>query len=254
MSLKSFVRKPLRYRYFGATFFIIILNVLVYFLCNYTFLKDGIHYVDSNLFSDDTLKSLISLPAELYNRQLVINANPDGVPFPFTDYVFGLNSVTFFKEHLFWQPLTYMFMHGGVRHLLSNMIGLFFFGLSVEKALGSKEFLLLYFISGIFSGLFSAFFYLFTGQDLAVLVGASGALYGILLAYAVVFPRSRIFIWGIIPVPAPILVIIYAVIAFFGQFTGSNISHMTHLAGFAFSWIYFLIRMGINPIKVWLNR
>jgi len=253
MTLKSLVRKPFRYRFFGATFFIIALNVIVYLLCNYTFLAHGVHYIDLNHLSDDTLKSLIKLP-ELYNRQMVLNANPGGLEVPFTDFVLGLNCVTFFKEHLFWQPFTYMFMHGGITHLLSNMIGLFFFGLSVEKALGSKEFILLYFISGVFSGLFSVFFYLFTGQEFAVLVGASGALYGILLAYAVIFPRSRIYIWGIIPVPAPILVLVYAGIAFFGQFTGSNISHMTHLAGFAFSWIYFLIRMGINPIRVWLNR
>lgn len=86
-------------------------------------------------------------------------------------------------------------------------------------------------------------------------MGASGAIYAMLLAYAVIFPRSRIFIWGILPVPAPVLVIAYAVIELGSQIIGvsSNVAHMTHLAGFAFSWLYFVVRMGINPYKVWKN-
>lgn len=86
------------------------------------------------------------------------------------------------------------------------------------------------------------------------LIGASGAIYGILFAYAVIFPRSRIFIYGLIPVPAPILVLIYAIIEFFSQFFSSlNVAHQAHLAGFGFAFLYILIRMGVNPIKVWRN-
>ena len=67
------------------------------------------------------------------------------------------------------------------------------------------------------------------------------------------YPKNKIFIWGIIPVPSPILVIAYAVIELLNQFTGtrSGVAHMTHLAGFAFAFLYFVIRMGVNPIKVW---
>ena len=66
------------------------------------------------------------------------------------------------------------------------------------------------------------------------------------------FPRSIIFIWGIIPVPAPIMVLGYAVIEFVSQFVGSsNVAHMTHLAGFGFAWLYFVVRMGVHPVRVW---
>ncbi|MBQ6780328.1 MAG: rhomboid family intramembrane serine protease [Treponema sp.] len=165
----------------------------------------------------------------------------------------ALSVIGFFRMHLFWQPVTYMFMHGGISHLFFNMLALVFFGINTEKALGSKEFLLLYFVSGILCGIISVVIYSLTGYDRLFLVGASGAIYAILLAYAVIFPRSRIFIWGILPVPAPVLVIAYAVIELGSQLfsVGGGVAHLTHLAGLAVAWLYFRIRMGINPLQIW---
>lgn len=164
----------------------------------------------------------------------------------------ALSAIGFFRLHMFWQPVTYMFMHGGFSHLFFNMLALFFFGVNTEKAIGTKEFLLLYFVSGILCGIISVVIYFFTGYFFLFLIGASGAIYAILLAYAVIFPRSRIFIWGILPVPAPILVIAYAVIELGSQlFSLDGVAHLTHLAGFAIAWLYFRIRMGINPIQIW---
>ena len=160
-------------------------------------------------------------------------------------------------NHEYWQIFTYMFVHDttGIQHILFNMLGLLMFGLSVEKAIGTKEFCLLYFLSGIFCGIFSFVVYVATGSLLVVLCGASGALYAILLAYAVIYPRSVISIWGILPVPAPLLVFIYAIIEVSSQIfsLSSGVAHMTHLAGFLFAWLYFVIRMRINPWKVWRN-
>jgi membrane associated rhomboid family serine protease len=83
-------------------------------------------------------------------------------------------------------------------------------------------------------------------------MGASGAIYALLLAYAVIFPRSMIYIWGIIPVPSPLLVLIYGAISLFSQIMGGGgVAHLAHLMGFVLAWIYFLARMGINPVKVW---
>ena len=154
---------------------------------------------------------------------------------------------------MFWQPFTYMFVHGNFQHILFNMLGLFFFGFSVERALGSREFLLMYLLIGFLCGIFSLAIYYFTGFYGVFLMGASGAIYAMLFAYAVIFPRAKVYIWGILPVPSPVLVIAYAAIEFFSQFHGLNsgVSHMTHLAGFAFSWLYFVVRMGVNPLKVW---
>lgn len=170
-------------------------------------------------------------------------------------YTFGLQPVLFLKARYYWQLFTYMFMHGSWSHLLGNMIGLLFFGLYIERQLGSKEFLLFYSICGVFCGAVSLAVYLFFGFYGVVLVGASGAVYAVLLLFAVIFPRSTVFIMGMVPVPAPILVAIYAGIAVFEQAFGMNqgVAHMTHLSGFAAAWIYCLVRYGVNPIKVWKN-
>lgn len=174
--------------------------------------------------------------------------------FNLNERAFALNAAGFIYGKMFWQPATYMFIHASWSHIVFNMLGLLFFGTAVEKSLGTKEFLLMYFFIGIFSGLFSAAFYFFTGSYFVSLVGASGAIYGILFAYAVIFPKSVVYIWGIIPVPAPLLVILYALIEFFSQFAeSSNVAHYTHLAGFGFSFLYFAVRMGINPFKIWKN-
>ena len=168
-------------------------------------------------------------------------------------YLFGLQPVLFTRAHYYWQLLTYMFMHGSWSHLLGNMIGLLFFGVYIEKQLGSKEFLLFYLLCGILCGAASLAIYLAAGFYGVLLVGASGAVYAVLLLFAVIFPRSTVFIMGIVPVPAPLLVAIYAGIAVFEQLFGMNqgVAHLTHLSGFAAAWIYCLVRYGVNPIKVW---
>lgn len=167
----------------------------------------------------------------------------------------ALNPGCIILKKWLWQFVTYMFVHDGILHIFFNMLALFIFGISVERRLGSKEFLLFYFTCGILSGVLSFVVYLFTGGFYVFLMGASGAVYSVLLAYAVCFPRSTIYIWGIIPVPAPILVLIYAVIEIISQVAGgSNVAHFTHLFGFLIAFLYFIIRMGINPIKVWKNE
>lgn len=173
--------------------------------------------------------------------------------FPEIMYYLSLNVYSCLGYRMFWQPFTYMFVHGNFQHIFFNMLGLFFFGLSVEKALGSKEFLLMYLLTGFLCGLLSLVVYFFTGMYTVFLMGASGAMYAMLFAFAVIFPKSQIFIWGIIPVPAPILVLAYGCIEFFSQVMGirNGVAHSVHLAGFAFAWIYFVVRMGINPVKIW---
>lgn len=167
----------------------------------------------------------------------------------------SLNVLYITQKHTYWQFFTYMFVHADFYHLLFNMLGIFFFGMAVERSIGSKEFLLLYLVSGVFCGVISFFFYWVSGGYLVFLLGASGAIYSLLLAYAVVFPSSKIYIWGILPVPAPILVAAYAGIEIGSQLLSrkGNVAHMTHLAGFAVAWLYFIVRMGINPWKVWKN-
>lgn len=150
-----------------------------------------------------------------------------------------------------WQVFTYMFVHANFRHLLFNMLGLFFFGSAVERALGSKEFALFYFLTGTLAGVFSFALFAIGGALNVSLVGASGAVYAVLFAFAVINPRAKIFIWGILPVQAPILVAVYTIIELWSELSGAGgtVAHLTHLAGFGLAALYFPVRHGLNPIK-----
>ncbi|MDR2516748.1 MAG: rhomboid family intramembrane serine protease [Spirochaetaceae bacterium] len=155
-----------------------------------------------------------------------------------------------------WQFVTYMFVHGGFDHILLNMLALFIFGHQVERHMGSREFLLYYLLTGILAGVFSFVVYLLTGAYWVHLLGASGAIFAVQFAYAVFFPQSRIYLWGILPLRAPVMVLgftgIELVSSIFGRRDG--VAHLTHLAGFAFGWLYFVARFSINPWKELTRR
>ena len=154
-------------------------------------------------------------------------------------YIFGY--AVFVPRLILYQPwtiVTYMFLHGGVMHLLFNMLSLFFFGPRVEQVMGSKRFTLMYFISGISGALLS-----FILAPNAALVGASAGVFGVMLAFAHYWPDQIIMIWGIIPVPARLLVILTTILAFWMGFGGSrdNVAHFAHLGGYAGAWVFLLI-------------
>jgi membrane associated rhomboid family serine protease len=150
-----------------------------------------------------------------------------------------------------WQLVTYMFSHADLSHLLVNMLGLFFFGTQVERELGTREFVLYYLLTGFLAGLFSFAVYVATGAYSVYLLGASGAVFAVLLAYATIYPESEIYIWGILPIRAPVMVIGYTAIELASQLFSfrSSVAHLTHLAGFGFGWLYFLARFGVNPAR-----
>jgi len=155
-----------------------------------------------------------------------------------------------------WTFVTYMFIHYDFRHILFNMLGLFIFGMHVERQMGSREFLLYYFVTGTLAGIFSFAVYYLTGNYVVALMGASGAVFAVELAYAVFFPDSIIYIWGILPLRAPVMVLGFTALELFFSLSGrrSNVAHLTHLAGFGFGWIYFLIRFGMNPWRRLIGR
>jgi membrane associated rhomboid family serine protease len=173
----------------------------------------------------------------------------------FTSYV-AMNPVAVIYYKWLWQFVSYMFAHGGISHLVFNMLALFIFGTQVERQMGSREFLLYYMVTGILAGLFSFVIYWLTGASRVFLLGASGAIFAVQLAYAVFFPNSVIYIWGILPLRAPIMVLGFTALELFSSVFGlrSGVAHLTHLAGFAFGWIYFLARFGSNPWKSLTRR
>jgi len=176
--------------------------------------------------------------------------------FPRVTSYLALNPINVVHANAFWQFFTYMFAHGGISHLLVNMLGLFFFGTQVERHIGSKEFLLYYVVTGTLAGIFSFFVYLLTGNNSVYLLGASGAIFAVQLAYATFFPTSMVYIWGILPLRAPTLVLGFTAIELFSSVFGlrSGVAHLTHLAGFGFAWLYFLVRFGANPWNSLVSR
>jgi membrane associated rhomboid family serine protease len=138
-----------------------------------------------------------------------------------------------------WTILTYMFLHGGFMHILFNMVGLYFFGPRLEARIGSRDFLILYLLAGITGALLS-----FVLEPRAAIVGASGAVFGVLLGFAMFWPHERIYIWGILPVPAGMMVLGLAALSIYSGFqgAGSGIAHFAHLGGFAGAWGYLKLR------------
>lgn len=129
-----------------------------------------------------------------------------------------------------WTLVTYMFLHGGLGHVFFNMLALFFFGPRLESRLGGNRFLGLYFTSGIVGALLSLVL-----APNAAIIGASGAVFGVMFGFAWFWPRDRILIWGIIPIEARYLVLLMTAIALYSGFTpgaGGNIAHFAHLGGF----------------------
>lgn len=131
-----------------------------------------------------------------------------------------------------WSPLTYMFVHAGFWHLFFNMVGVFFFGPPLERKWGSRYFIQFYVAAGLGGALFSVLMIPVIGTS-QVVVGASGALYGLLLAFAMNWPEAPIYIWGILPVKAKWFVAFFGFLALWGTVFGSGggVAHWAHLGG-----------------------
>ena len=138
-----------------------------------------------------------------------------------------------------WTPLTYMFLHANLMHLVFNMVGLYFFGPRLEARVGSRDFILMYLVAGL-TGAAASFIF----QSDAAIVGASGAVFGVLLGFAMFWPHERIYIWAILPVPARVMVVGLAVLSIYSGFTdaGAGVAHFAHLGGFAGGWAYLKLR------------
>ena len=160
------------------------------------------------------------------------------------------------QEGAWWQVVTYMFLHGSWSHIFWNMLALLMFGIPLEQRMGSSEFLLFYFVCGIGAGIATVLINAATGQGMIPVIGASGAVYAVELAFATFFPDSRIYVLGILPVRAPLLVLILVLIELGSQLFGlqAGVAHLTHLSGFAFAYLYLLVRFRMNAVSIFLNR
>jgi len=163
----------------------------------------------------------------------------------------AMNPVAVVAEGAWWQVFTYMYAHADLSHILFNMLGLFFFGTAVEEEIGSWEFLAFYHFTGVLAGLASLGIYWITGQYGVYLLGASGAVFAVTLAFAAFRPHARVLVFFILPLRARSLVILYAAFEVFSQIFNpyGGVAHLTHLAGFLFAFLYLLIRLRVNAWK-----
>jgi membrane associated rhomboid family serine protease len=151
----------------------------------------------------------------------------------------GLYPEAFLRNYYFWQPFTYLFVHGGIGHLLFNMLALWMFGTPLEQDWGTRRFLKYYFLCGIGAGLCDISANVAFGHWGIPTIGASGALYGLLLAFGVLYPETRVLMNFLFPIKAKYLVIIYGAIALLSALgENSGVSNVAHLGGMLFGYVY----------------
>lgn len=157
--------------------------------------------------------------------------------------IFGLNPYFVTHKLYLWQLVTYLFLHGGVMHILFNMFGLWMFGSELERTWGERQFLKYYFLTGIGAGVFSV---LVEPSSMVTTIGASGAVYGVLLAYGMMFPNRYVFLYFLVPVKVKYFIGVLVAVTFFSALSapGSTVSHVAHLGGLLFGFLY---------LKGWLS-
>ena len=151
----------------------------------------------------------------------------------------GLRPYAVTHDLFIWQLGTYLFLHAGFFHILFNLFVLWMFGPDLENLWGGKQFLFFYFFTGIGAALTDVVL----GPNSSVMtIGCSGALFGLMLAYGMIFPNRPIYMYFLIPIKAKWFVVLMGVIEFvslFGQ-GGSGTSHVAHLGGLLFGYLYLL--------------
>jgi len=161
--------------------------------------------------------------------------------------LFGLSPAAVVNDLQFWRPVTYLFVHHPLNftHILFNMLALWMFGVDLEHRWGTRGFVRYYFVTGIGAGVATVLVSLLPfdatrGIYNAITVGASGAIYGLILAWAMLFPHRQMLFMFVFPLPARVAAALMGAMSFFAAIGGSNstVAEATHLAGFLVGWLY----------------
>jgi rhomboid family protein len=150
---------------------------------------------------------------------------------------FALTPIRVTQNYYLWQLVTYIFLHGGFFHILFNMFGLYMFGSELEATWGTRQFTKYFFLCGIGAAITSV---IVSPYSPIPIIGASGAIFGLLLAYGILWPDRPIYLYMIIPIPAKWFVIIYGAINFLSALsvTNSGVAYVAHLGGMLFGFVY----------------
>jgi membrane associated rhomboid family serine protease len=176
------------------------------------------------------IKKLMIIMGAVFLLQMVVSG--------WINFYLGLVPILVWKKYFLWQLFTYIFLHGGFSHILFNLLALWMFGGELESYWGSKKFLRFFLFCGIGAGICTV---VFSPYQFIPVIGASGAIYGILLAYGWLFPNRLIYIYFLFPIPAKYFVIIFGFLEFlyFSRGgTGGGVAHLTHLGGLLFGLFY----------------
>jgi len=186
-------------------------------------------------YTSPTVKALLAINITVFIIQKLMASGTSGLG-PFLQ-TFGLVPAKVITQLHIWQFATYMFLHGGYIHLLFNMFAVWMFGSEVERVWGRRLFLSYYFVAGIGGGITHTI----TAWGSPIpLVGASGAVFGILLAYALLFPDRKILLYFIFPIKAKYFVLIFGLLSLMAaaQPQEDGIGHYAHLGGMLFGYLY----------------
>ncbi len=166
--------------------------------------------------------------------------------------LFGLVPKLIWDDLYLWQLFTYQFLHGGLFHLLFNMLALWMFGCTLERRWGSEFFLKYYFVSAIGGGILNTL--LMPGQ-VAPSIGASGGIYGVLLAFGLIYPNQIIYLI-VFPMKMKHYVWIIGAISLYSSMSsgGSGIAHLAHLGGMLFGYLYLRGGNPWNRFKLYLDQ
>ena len=172
--------------------------------------------------------------------------------FPVLTIVLGLVPQAVMQRGWLWQPVTYMFVHGSLTHILFNMLGLWMFGVELERLWGTRFFVRYYAITGLGAAATTLLWSLLPLEVssqiyYAVTFGASGALYGLLVAFALYYPDRPILMFLLFPIPAKYFVLIIGAIAFMASAGsgGGGVAHTAHLGGLVVGYFYLRGTRGI---------
>jgi len=181
------------------------------------------------LIISNTVVFLLMIPRSMLQHMMVLALTPDTVVHNFT----------------IWQLFTYQFLHGGPWHLIFNMLVLWMFGVQLERDWGTRRFLKYYFICGIGAGVCDVLLHAALGDWNSRTVGASGAIFGLLLAFGVLYPNQTILMEFLFPIKAKYFVMIYAAVELYFCITNDNngVSSIAHLGGMLTGLLYLKSRL-----------
>jgi membrane associated rhomboid family serine protease len=156
---------------------------------------------------------------------------------PVIDEMFGLVPQHLVFDRWIWQPITYLFIHGSIWHLVFNLFALWMFGMPVEAQWGGKDFLKYYFLCGLGAALTSTAMGI---HSTIPVIGASGSVYGLLVAFAMLYPDAVVYLYFLIPVKAAHMAILFGALEFFAGATGATpgIARFAHLGGMVTGYVY----------------